>query len=542
MGPQESTASEIRDLRRIESILQGRNSVLQMLAIGSPYMEVLGALATETERALPGLRCSILLLDHEREHLRYGISPSLPAFYNEAVDGLRIGPTAGSCGAAAFTKKRVIAEDVMVHPNWPAYRELAARAAFRACWSEPIVSTDGAILGTFAMYHAEPHGPDKFELDFIHRTAQIAGIAIEHGRAKEERIRSEERFRQLAEAIREIFWLTDWETRKVLYVSPAYEEIWGRSCESLLADGRSWSYDIHPDDRERAIEAFDSAGDGSYDVEYRILRPDGSERWIHDRAFPILDGEGRVYRIAGLSEDMTEYKRTEEALREAPRRLDARTRRKLRSLTTELFFAEERERRKLSVDLHDGLNQVLALTRMKLADLRGASPDGLRDAIGEVEALVDQANQSARSLTFQLSPPILHDLGFEPAVQWLVEDVRESYGLSIDLEEHDGPPLPLGDRIKILLFRAVRELLINVAKHARADRATVKIEPTGTLVRIWVVDDGQAFVPKKRGSRGLGLDSIQERLNNIGGSMSIDSHPERGTTIILEAPLSVEVD
>lgn len=129
---------------------------------------------------------------------------------------------------------------------------------------------------------------------------------------------SEERFRQLAENIHEVFWLTDWVNNKILYISPAYEKIWGKTCDSLYEDVKSWAYDIHSDDHDRITKSFkENAAAGSYDEVYRIVRPDGETRWIHDRAFPIHDQKGGVWRVAGVSEDITDVKRIEEALRES---------------------------------------------------------------------------------------------------------------------------------------------------------------------------------------------------------------------------------
>ncbi|MGH7251001.1 MAG: PAS domain S-box protein [Nitrospiraceae bacterium] len=122
---------------------------------------------------------------------------------------------------------------------------------------------------------------------------------------------SEERFRQLSENIREVFWMTDPEKHQMLYISPAYEEIWGRTCASLYASPRSWLDAIHPEDRDRVLTAATTKQvPGEYAEEYRIVRPDGSVRWILDRAFPIRDTSGQVYRIAGIAEDITERKRT----------------------------------------------------------------------------------------------------------------------------------------------------------------------------------------------------------------------------------------
>jgi PAS domain S-box-containing protein len=337
----------------------------------------------------------------------------------------------------------------------------------------------------------------------------------------------------------------------VLYVSPAYETVWGRSCQSLYDDPRSWFLDIHPDEREATVRAFhEGAPLGTFDVEYRLVRADGSVRWIHDRAFPIRDENGRIYRVAGISEDVTRTKETElslrqseEEIRRARDEIEALRKRQVESLVSELLLAEEHERRQLAVDLHDGLNQTITLARLKLGQLDGRADGAMHREIQEITALVDQANQSARSLTFQLSPPILHDLGFEPAVQWLVEDVGRTYGLDIRLEGPEDPS-PLSERIRVLLFRAVRELLINVAKHARVGEALVRLHSDGRTLVLCVSDEGAGFDPRKlvSGSQGggYGLFSIRQRLEQLDGRMEVRAARGRGTTIVLEAPLQQE--
>jgi PAS domain S-box-containing protein len=134
----------------------------------------------------------------------------------------------------------------------------------------------------------------------------------ERKRAESVSRESEERFRQIAESIDEVFWITPPDKNQMIYVSPAYERIWGRSCSDLYANPRNWLAAIHPDDRDRVIHAaLAKQSEGTYDEEYRIVRPDGAERWIHDRAFPVRDGEGAIYRVVGLAEDITDRKLVE---------------------------------------------------------------------------------------------------------------------------------------------------------------------------------------------------------------------------------------
>jgi len=129
---------------------------------------------------------------------------------------------------------------------------------------------------------------------------------------------SEERFRQLTDSIRDVFWMTDPWKNEIIYISPGYEEVWGQTCESLYASPMNWLNAIHLDDRQRVLEsAITNQVSGQFDEEYRIVRPDGSIRWIHDRAFPMRGPSGKVYRIAGIAEDITRHKLAEEALQKA---------------------------------------------------------------------------------------------------------------------------------------------------------------------------------------------------------------------------------
>ena len=212
-------------------------------------------------------------------------------------------------------------------------------------------------------------------------------------------------------------------------------------------------------------------------------------------------------------------------------------RERLRALMADLLLAEEHERRRLAVDLHDGLSQTIALTQIKLSALRRALGGKLGGALDEIAALIDQTNRTVRSISFELSPPVLHDFGLEPAVQWLVENIQERYGIEIVLED-DGQPKPADEKTRVILFRSLRELLINAAKHSKAHRVRVCLSRAGERIDASVEDDGVGMEPEGIAVRGSGLFSIHERLGHVGGSMDIESTPGRGTKIRLCAPLT----
>jgi signal transduction histidine kinase len=225
------------------------------------------------------------------------------------------------------------------------------------------------------------------------------------------------------------------------------------------------------------------------------------------------------------------------------RRVEARTdelreaRDRLRASTSETLLSEDRERRNLAVDLHDGLSQSLTLASMRLALLRKSlEGQGVDQGVREVEQLINEARERSESITFQLCPPVLHDVGLAEAAHWLADDLKRRYGLNVALDE-DGQRWSLDEVTRISLFRSLRELLINVAKHAQTSEAHVRLWGEGPLMLMSVEDKGAGFghesIPP-----GFGLFSIRERLNHLGGSMQIESVPGVGTKIVVTAPMT----
>ncbi|NIS72785.1 MAG: hypothetical protein GTO12_28750 [Proteobacteria bacterium] len=217
----------------------------------------------------------------------------------------------------------------------------------------------------------------------------------------------------------------------------------------------------------------------------------------------------------------------------------------LRSLVSELVLTEERERRRLATDLHDSISQVLAIAKLKLDGLQEkASSRGLEKGLDEVRQFISQALQQTRSLTFEISPPVLYHLGLEAALESLAEQVQERHAIRTDFED-DKKPKPLTGQTQVLLFRAVQELLINIVKHAQARSARVSVAREGDHVRIRVTDNGIGFDPSeinisRNGPGRFGLLSIKERLHHLKGYCEIKSKPSQGTQVTLITPLEHE--
>jgi PAS domain S-box-containing protein len=230
--------------------------------------------------------------------------------------------------------------------------------------------------------------------------------------------------------------------------------------------------------------------------------------------------------------------------REAEREV-ASQREQLQALAAELSMAEERERRRIATGIHDRVSQNLAAARMTLGLLRSRLPADQRPLADEVCGLLDQTIQETRTLTFELSPPILHQLGLRPALDWLAESVAQRHGLAVDVT---GAAEGLPEDLRGLVYQAVRELLANAAKHAAARRVTVALADEDGVSTVTVADDGVGFDPHiltvrpEHGTTRFGLLNIRTRLSEVGGAVHVASAPGGGTRVTLVMPRREAVD
>jgi len=340
---------------------------------------------------------------------------------------------------------------------------------------------------------------------------------------------------------------------------------WDRRCKAMfgLPSDAEVPYErflslIHPADRSHVIGALeqstDPSGDGSYDIEYRIVRPDRREVWIRGIGrsfFEERDGKRQAVRFIGTTLDINESKRTQEHLQrwgsELQQAVDLKTtqlvqsQERLRALTNELNLTEQRERKRLAGDLHDYLAQLLVVMRMKLRQAVPLVPTEKATALlKDADQALTQALDYTRSLVSELAPPSLHEFGLLQSVEWLASQMRQ-HGLTVKVRPA-AEALFLPEDQAILLFQSVRELLYNVLKHAHTDEATVSmtIIPNSELC-IMVEDRGNGFDAAalelhSADSTRFGLFSLRERMATMGGRVSIDSGVGRGTRITLLMP------
>ena len=314
-----SSDRDIEDRHRLESLFAMEKRTLEMIAAGAILNDVLDDLCRAVDAHAPDAKTIILLMDPDGHRLWPAACPKVHPVWRAALTPLEIGPCQGSCGTAAYRKKRVIVSDVMVDPVWPdEYRSLAMDHGVRASWSEPLMANDGEVLGTFAMCYSEPRSPHASDLDLIEGVGNIARIAIERQRSQialrkalDQIRKSEAQLRKIIDTIPVQAWrgLPD---GSIDYLNQRWHDYTGVSAET--AHGEGWKSAVHPDDLQNLLTQWVTLlGSGEAgEMEARLRRFDGAYRWFIIRLEPLHDETGQVTQWYGTNTDVDDLKRAEE--------------------------------------------------------------------------------------------------------------------------------------------------------------------------------------------------------------------------------------
>ena len=383
----------------------------------------------------------------------------------------------------------------------------------------------------------------ELERRVIERTTELARaneqlkVELEQRRqAEAECSQSEKRFRELSDLLPSIVFEIN-RKGKLSYVNRAGFERFGYS-EADLKRGPVVNGFIAEKDLKRLHKNMArlhhklTLGPG----EYLAKAADGREFPVMIHSNAILDEKGRSVGIRGVMIDISDYKEAQQAL--------AQTMRRLQSLASELSLAEERIRRETAVEIHDQIAQNLALAKLQLGKIRQLDlPPGLGTALQEIQALCDESMEGIRLLISELSSPVLYELGLVPALKTLASQLGKRHGLKIGFRA-EADHIALNEDVKILIFQCVRELLINVTKHAHTDSAEIRLRVMDSFLETVVADRGvgaelSRVGPQMEAEGGFGLFSIRERLESIGGRFRLECSPGKGTKVTLKAPLQL---
>lgn len=447
---------------------------------------------------------------------------------------------------AALRESRwdVVLSDYMM----PRFNALEAMRLIRETGLDiPFIIITGSIGEDIAVAAMKAGAHDYMMKDNLPRLTPVIEREIheamrrrEHQRAELALQQSEERFRQLAESIQEVFWLRDLQTNKIIYVSPSYERVWGRRRSLLYDHPDSFIESIHPEDRRRAVSALTKSPFEPYDLEYRIVHPTGSIRWVRDRAFPVRDEKGETFRISGIAEDITERKSADEELK--------RSRQQLRDLAARLDSIREKERASISREIHDELGQIFTSVKYEISFLRNLAsrPESagaerrpaFEEKLKSASDLVDIAIKTVQRIATELRPGILDDLGLMAALEWQAADFQHRTGIVCSLDSGLQEIRVDRDRATAV-FRIFQEILTNIARHARATRVRIRIRESADHLFLNVKDNGGGITDDKISDpKSLGLLGMRERVLQLGGEIQIAGAPFKGTEVSVKIPLS----
>jgi PAS domain S-box-containing protein len=517
---------DVTERRINELILAAEYRILEAVAADVSQKEIMTLACRLFEEISTGTRCSILFLDRDGLHLRHGAAPSLPEPYIQAIDGVAIGPTVGSCGTAAFTRRQVIVSDIARDPLWADYRDIALSHGLLACWSSPLIDSDGTVLGAFAVYSCNPQQPTDVDLRLIGQMVQIVCIAVERKRTMDALQVSEERLNLATHGSNTGIWDWDLETNEV-YFSPIWKSMLGYAEHELRGEFSEWNERIHPDDRVRAQATVRACLDGAalqYELEHRLRHKDGSYRWILARGVTLSNARGAPYRMAGSHIDITERKRMEESLRQQEFNLRA--------------AIEERER--ISQDLHDGILQSLFAVGLALESAKSMmTASALKKEGQPLDQAINQLNyvmREIRNFIAGLGSDLLQGKDLTLVLKQMLASLTENQATNVRLTVEDRAAKALSAEQSLHLIRVIQEAVSNCIQHGHASEARVSLKILKRAIRLNIRDNGRGFSQTDAKKTGHGLRNMASRAQKIGGKFSVLSKVNEGTSIVLDLP------
>ena len=565
------TTVDITARKHAEALLAGEKRLLEMVARDDSLALILDALCRLVEELASGALSSILLLENG-ERLRHGAAPNLPKAYIDAIDGSIIGPSAGSCGTAAYRAKPVFVSDIANDPLWADYRDVALPHGLRACWSSPILSSEGKVLGTFAIYHREPRNPTPQQLEIIEQMTHLASIALERKRAENAVRASEQVARGQAEALTQ--------SLDILATAPPPEKFIGQMLSTIgrLLDAQSvilWLLDEASDSlilragahgvNVAAVEnrhpfvtdpgswkeneglqemLFTGVPQACEDIETdpRIshalrdyFRSNGTKKFL---TIPTLVG-GRVNGFIGIRHgDRLPYRPEEIELAQAL------AHQAMFAIQLNEFAEQGRraavleERNRMARDIHDTLAQGLTGVIVQLhaaedATLKGYKKDA-RDHLQNARELARDGLNEARRSVRALRPQALEEATFWEALKSIIKNAAVGTPLQIEFQVR-GEMRELAPLVQENLLHIGQEALTNTLKYAQATRFETRLRFGAKEVRLELRDNGVGFKVND-GNGGFGLTGMRERAEQMSGTLSVSSTRGKGTRIVVASP------
>ena len=565
------TLTDIEDRKRAEALLAGEKRVLEMVAKADALTEILDSLCRLAEGQASDVLASILLLDADR--LRHGGAPTLPKAYTDAIDGLVIGPCAGSCGTAAYRGEQVIVENIATDPLWEDYRDAALPHGLRACWSTPIFSSQGKVIATFAMYYRDPRRPSPRDQKIIEQITHLAGIAIERKLTQEDLARSEQLARGHVEVMMRSLDVLATEAAPEKFIAEILRTIgqrlrassvmlWLRNQEDdmlrlhLTIEGDrqvppdpEHPYIKDPQEWKRSLqfqEMFFTKGpvvcdDIEHDprilAEFReYLMKRGRRKFMAILMFVL----GEVRGFIGIQHVEGGAYRPEEI--ELAQALAHHVMMAAHSaeLGEQLRHAAVlKERTRMARDIHDTLAQgftgVILQSDAAEEALLEEDPEHAVRHMRRARELARESLGEARRSVHALRPQALEKAAFPDALKAIITNAAAGTSLHANFQLK-GEPRELQPAVEENLLHIGQEALTNALKHAHATEFQARLCFDSGAVRLELRDNGDGFVVDSVNGGGFGLIGMKERAEQIGATLTILSETGAGTEIVAVSP------
>ncbi len=548
------TAIDVTERKRAEALREGQSRVLEMIARDAPLEKILENLVLVVEAQFAGLLCSILLLDEDGQHLRHGAAPSLPKPYIKAIDGLRIGPKAGSCGTAMYRREPVVVTDILQDPLWEAYRQVAEPYGLRACWSTPILSHSGKVLGSFAMYYREPRSPSTAETHALEMATHLTGIAIERKLAREQLQRSEAYLAEAQRLSHTGSWAGAPGPGEITYWSEECYRVLGFDPHRDVARLATFLQRIHPDDRARTMEQLEEASRErtGFEFHYRIVHPGGEIRDIHTVGHPVFSPSGDLVEYVGTVIDVTERKRAEEALHQSQAELAHVNRVTTMGELTASLAHEVNQPIAAAVTDANTCFRWLTRDHPDVDEARAAAARVVKDAtraaeiINRVRLLFKKSPAERELVDVNEVIPKMIVLLYGEAARY---DISVRADLAADLPHVIGDPVQLQQVIMNLIVNSVdamkdvdgtRELVIR-SQRTEKEQVLVSVIDTGVgLPQQQASQIFNAFFTTKSHGTGLGLRISRSIVESHGGRLWAADNSPRGASFNFTLPTKIE--
>ena len=518
-----SASVKADELRTAEKI------ILEMIAAGRPLDEILKTLVSTIESVSDELLASILLVAPDGRHLTNCIAPSLPPEYVAQLGSVPIGPNMGSCGTAAFTGELTVVRDIATDDRWRGFRDLALKHNLRACWSSPIVSGDGSVLGTFAIYYNAPKEPGEYDLTLVQRATHLAGIAMERDRAEKRRRTTEGRYRTLSELTSDFAYAFSFQedgSAKVDWITEAFTRITGYDLQEWENRG-AWRGIVHPDDVVTFEQRLPRLMRGEeVSSEFRIITKSGDVRWLSVFSRPIWDDEQhRVVGVVGAAQDFTTRKEAE----------DAKT----------MFLATASHELKTPLTVIHGFAQLMGKADVGGSETEREAAEAIERRARQLNTILDRILLSSRIETGRTQVTFDEvDLGarLEESVTALQAATRRE----VTFARTELPPAWADGNATTTVIDHLLDNAVKYSPDGGPIDVSTRVEPN----RIWVDvrDRGIGMTPEQTahclekfwqaessdvrrfGGTGIGLFIVRSLVEAMGGEVRIESALGEGST------------